>query len=422
MPFPAPSIPHLTPLIHLSQTHALPIYVVGGALRDTLLQRPCHDIDLITPGDPTSIAQAFAKQQAGHWFRLDQQRLYSRVILKQRDTILQYDFAPFRAETLHDDLRLRDFTINAIACPLDDLSGWIDPFGGQADLKNHLLRECSPQSFPDDPLRMLKGMRHCAQLELSVEEVTWQHCQQHAPQLARVAGERIRQELALLLAQASPQRAVHWFHQSGLAQAINLPEIAQELFLPHSDQEQLRRIFPQAAKAYNQYLCDEFTLGSFAKLCHYISQLNIDIYKMDEVLSGLKMSRKATRLMSFFHHLQRVDAAILHHQATSDRVRLLWLENLNAPLPDALLLLAVMERRGVMQSCWQRLYALCDQLLINGCVRPLVEGKRLKELYPEASGKSLGKMLHRLRQAELKGKVSTPQQAENYLIQWCESH
>nr|WP_320050839.1 hypothetical protein [uncultured Desulfuromonas sp.] len=422
MPFPAPSIAHLASLHHLSQTHALPIYVVGGALRDTLLQRPCHDIDLITPGDPTSIAQAFAQQQAGHWFWLDQKRLYSRVILKQRDTILQYDFAPFRAETLHDDLRLRDFTINAIACPLDDLSGWIDPFGGQADLENRLLRECSPQSFSDDPLRMLKGLRHCAQFELSVEEVTWQHCQQHAPQLARMAGERIRQELALLFAQASPQRAVHLFHQSGLAQAINLPDMEQELFLPHSDQEQRGRLFPQAATAYNYDLCDEFTLSSFAKLCHYISQLNLDSYKLHEVLSGLKMSRKATRLVTFFHHLQRVDATILHHQTTSDRVRLLWLEDLKAPLPDALLLLAVMERRAVMQTCWQRLYGLCDQLLVNGRVRPLVDGKRLKELFPDAQGKSLGKMLQRLRQAELKGKVDTPQQAENYLIRWCESH
>lgn len=113
---------------------------------------------------------------------------------------------------------------------------------------------------------------------------------------------------------------------------------------------------------------------------------------------------------------------MIHHQITPDRVRLLWLEDLRAPLPEALLLLGVMERREVMLTCWQRLYALCDELLVNGRVRPLVSGARLQELCPNCSGQALGKLLKKLRQAELKGTVATAQEAENYLIQWCESH
>lgn len=422
MSFRTPSIPHLATLQHLSQHHALPIYVVGGALRDALLGHACQDIDLITPGDPTPIAQAFSKQQSGHWFWLDQQRLYSRVIVNEGNTVLQYDFAPFRADTLDEDLRLRDFTINAIACSVDDLTQWVDPLSGQSDLENRLLRECSEQSFSDDPLRMLKGLRHCAQFGLSIDQTTWQHCQNEAPQLVHVAGERIRQELAVLLAQPSPQHALHLFHQSGLAQAVGFPELDNDRNFPSVDRARLRRFFPQAEKAFFHDLCDEFNFDSFVNLCHYFSMLTEDTSKLDELLSRVKMSRKGARLATFVHRFCRADTTMIHHQVTPDRVRLLWLEDLRAPLPEALLLLGVMERREVMLTCWQRLYALCDELLVNGRVRPLVSGARLQELCPDCSGQALGKLLKKLRQAELKGTVATLQQAENYLIQWCESH
>jgi len=422
MPFVAPSIPHLVPLLNLSQKNALPIYVVGGALRDTLLGRTCHDIDLITPGDPTAIAQAFSTHLSGHWFWLDQQRRYSRVIVKKDKTVLQYDFAPLRADTLNEDLRLRDFTINAIACPLDDLTRWIDPLAGQADLENRLLRECSAQSFPADPLRMLKGLRHCAQFDLAIEATTWQHCQMSAPQLAKVAGERIRQELALLFAQPSLRQVLTLFHQSGLSRSLGFPDGNQELSFLQTKQERLTHVFPQAAHSYNQPFCDEFTLASIAKFCFYFMQISIEHHNLLELLSSLKLSRKATRLIVFFHRLARTDSTLLFQQQTTDRMRLLWLEDLNALLPEALLVLGVMERRGAMQVVWHRLYERCDQDLINGRVRLLVSGKRLKELCPDCSGRRLGMLLKKLHTAELKGKVSTPQQAENYLIQWCESH
>nr|WP_320116283.1 hypothetical protein [uncultured Desulfuromonas sp.] len=422
MSFPAPFIPHLAPLQQLSQTHALPIYVVGGVLRDTLLQRPCHDIDLITPGDPTAIAQAFSKHLNGHWFWLDQQRLYSRVIFKENAATMQYDFAPFRAETLGDDLHLRDFTINAIACPLDDLTLWIDPLNGTADLENRLLRECSGQSFPDDPLRMLKGLRHCAQFDLTIDETTWQHYQDMAPHLSQMSGERIRQELALLFAQTPLQKTLLLFHQSGLAQSIGLPSKMNDNPSLQITHEQLSHVFPQAAHEFNQSLCDEFTLKALAQFCCYLAVLNIDIHKLLELLSALKISRKGTRLVAFFHRLLRTDSKILHQQETTDRMRLLWLEDLQAPLPDALLLLGVMERRAALKSSWHGLYACCDQVLLNGRVRPLVTGKRLKEICPDLPGQELGNLLRMLRIIELKGKITTPQQAEDYLIRWCESH
>jgi tRNA nucleotidyltransferase/poly(A) polymerase len=422
MTYPVPSIPCLTTLKELSNTYALPIYLVGGALRDTLLQHPCRDFDLITPGDPTPIAQKLAKRQSGHWFWLDRQRLYSRVILKSDETTLQYDFAPFRADTLPDDLRLRDFTINAMACALDGLDQWVDPLAGKQDLENRLLRECSPQSFPDDPLRMLKGIRHCAQFELSVEDTTWRHCQKYAAQLSQVAGERIRQELALLFAQNSLLAALRLFHQSGLPQALGLPDMTLEPALPPIDHGYLSHVFPQAACRFDQGLCDEFTLKSMSNFCRYIGGLKADFYKIDELLAALKLSRKGTLLVAFFHRLLRTDSKILHQQETTDRMRLLWLEDLHAPLPEALLMLGVVERRAAMQSCWRRLYEQCDALLANGRVRPLVSGTRLKELCPDLPGQELGNVLRMLRLIELKGKIATAQQAEDYLIQWCESH
>ena len=90
-------------------------YLVGGAIRDLLLGRPISDLDLISPGNPTELAKKFASLVGGHWFWLDQEHQQSRVVLKQNEPNTTFDFAPFRAPDLKNDLLDRDFTINAIA-------------------------------------------------------------------------------------------------------------------------------------------------------------------------------------------------------------------------------------------------------------------------------------------------------------------
>ncbi|HKK02242.1 MAG TPA: hypothetical protein VJ955_08745, partial [Desulfuromonadales bacterium] len=99
-------IPELIRLLPADQ----PCYLVGGALRDWLLGRSAADFDFTTPDDPTPLAKRWADATGGRWFMLDDERAYSRVVLRSATGILTYDFAPFRAADLLADLALRDFT------------------------------------------------------------------------------------------------------------------------------------------------------------------------------------------------------------------------------------------------------------------------------------------------------------------------
>ena len=179
------------------------VYVVGGAVRDALIGVPVHDVDLIFPEDPTALAKSFAKTHGGHWFWLDEERNQSRVVFKNGEMYPVFDFALFRASSLDLDLLDRDFTINAIALCLSadfTTTPLIDPACGLEDLQNDLLRMVSKNAFTNDPLRMVKGVRHATALDLHIEENTLGCMQAQVTELYRVAPERIRQEVWKTLA------------------------------------------------------------------------------------------------------------------------------------------------------------------------------------------------------------------------------
>lgn len=175
------------------------LYLVGGAVRDLLLGRSAVDFDFTSEHDPTPLARTFATRCEGHWFWLDEQRRQSRVVIADGT----FDFAPWRAPTLAEDLAARDFTINAIAIDLTDFPSnqlLIDPLGGREDLAGRVLRCAGPNVLQADPLRVLKGIRHATELELSIEPATLQALQAAAVQLTTKAPERLRVEIWRILA------------------------------------------------------------------------------------------------------------------------------------------------------------------------------------------------------------------------------
>ena len=170
-------------------------YIVGGAVRDALIGASVTDVDLVTATDPTPLAKNFARQIGGSWFWLDESRLQSRVVVNNDENCPDYDFAQFRAPTLGQDLLDRDFTINSIAFPLLAEERLIDPLCGLDDLQKGVLRMVSGKSLTDDPLRILKGIRHATVLGLDVEAETLRCMQRDVTGLYHVSPERIRQEV-----------------------------------------------------------------------------------------------------------------------------------------------------------------------------------------------------------------------------------
>ena len=163
-------------------------WIVGGAVRDELLGRPLLDLD-IACREPEAAARRFG----GPVFPLSERHGAWRVALDGGRTV---DFTPLQ-DGIEDDLSTRDFTINAIARPLDG-GDPVDPFGGRADLDRRVLRAVAPTIFQDDPLRLLRAVRLEDELGFRLDAETERLIREHASLVDRPAGERIFAELVRL--------------------------------------------------------------------------------------------------------------------------------------------------------------------------------------------------------------------------------
>ncbi|NPA31441.1 MAG: CCA tRNA nucleotidyltransferase, partial [Chloroflexi bacterium] len=178
-----------------------PLHLVGGAVRDWLLQRPLKDLDFALPAGAIPFARQVARRLDGAFFVLDAARDVARVILPAAPgrTVQVLDFAAYRGPDLEDDLRLRDFTVNALALDPQQPQNLVDPTGGLRDLKDRLLRLVYPRALQDDPLRVLRAVRLAVTLEFRLSPETRAALPQAAPLLDTVAAERRSEELFRIL-------------------------------------------------------------------------------------------------------------------------------------------------------------------------------------------------------------------------------
>jgi poly(A) polymerase len=200
----------------------IPAWLVGGAVRDSLLGRSTSDLDLVLEGDVGAAARRLARAVRGPVFELSDAFGSWRVIA--RDRSWHADLSPLRGGSLHADLALRDFTVNAIAQPLDG-GERVDPHGGAADLAARRLRAVGPNALSDDPLRTLRLVRLAAELDLEPDRATCDLARAQAPRVAEVAQERVFAELKRILADAGVVRSLRRMDELGLTASI-LPELA----------------------------------------------------------------------------------------------------------------------------------------------------------------------------------------------------
>jgi tRNA nucleotidyltransferase/poly(A) polymerase len=208
------------------QAQRVPCWVVGGTVRDALLRRPSHDLDLAVPSDAVRLAKHLADALGAAFFPLDAARDVGRAVLTEPDGSQTYvDVAALRGPTLADDLRLRDFTLNALALDIQaSAASVIDVTGGLADLQRRILRVANEYSFRDDPLRTLRGVRLALAFDLTWDAPSLALARRHASALAQVAAERVREELNRAFVYSRADLALHQLDDIG-ALAIVLPEI-----------------------------------------------------------------------------------------------------------------------------------------------------------------------------------------------------
>lgn len=193
-------------------------YLVGGAVRDALLGRSVAgplDLDFVLPIAAVETARTLAQRHRAGFVLLDGDRGIARVVFANGDTA---DFAQQIGPDLTADLQRRDYTLNAIAYH-PHRGQLIDPLGGTAAIARGLLHMVHPDNLRDDPLRLLRGYRQCAQLGFAIAPDTAPWLQTFAPHLATVAGERVQAELNTLLSVPNGDRWLRRAWQDGQFQA-----------------------------------------------------------------------------------------------------------------------------------------------------------------------------------------------------------
>jgi poly(A) polymerase len=224
-----------------AQKLGMETYLIGGFVRDKLLNRPTKDADIVCVGDgivlATETAQLFQPVPVVNYFKN-----FGTAQIKIGDGF-DIEFVGARKEsyqrhsrkpevepgTLKDDQDRRDFTINALAISLnkEDHGKLIDPFNGMEDLENGIIRTpMQPdRTFSDDPLRMMRGIRFASQLGFVIEEKTWQGIKENAERIHIISQERITDELNKIVLSKKPSVGFDLLYKSGLLQLIFPPMV-----------------------------------------------------------------------------------------------------------------------------------------------------------------------------------------------------
>ena len=199
-------------------------YLVGGSVRDALLERHSDylDLDFVMPEGAVETAATIARHYRAGFVLLDAERQIARVVFPQGTA----DFAQQVGDSLEEDLKRRDFTMNAIAYNPHTLE-LFDPLQGCLDLERCTLRMISAENLAEDPLRLLRAYRQAAQLNFAIDPATETALGQLAPLLKDIAAERVQSELNYLLSSSRGTQKIAAAWDAGLL-ADWLPHITPE--------------------------------------------------------------------------------------------------------------------------------------------------------------------------------------------------
>ena len=206
-------------------------YLVGGTVRDLLLDRETRDIDVAVTTDASSVGHWLASSLAGRLVALDETRDIWRVVIPNGERVWSVDITSNGGDLL-EDLGRRDFTIDALAAPIADGGAGslgtnvIDYFGGRADLASGVIRSVRPSVFKEDPARLLRAPRLAAQLQMEIVEETVSQIQRDAHLVTTIAGERVRDEFLKLLAEPCAAYSLRRLDDLGLLCRV-IPELEE---------------------------------------------------------------------------------------------------------------------------------------------------------------------------------------------------
>lgn len=319
------------PVLQKIETAGYEAYFVGGCVRDTILGDPIHDIDIATSAYPSEIKAIFKRTvdtgiQHGTVMILDHGTGYETTTFRTESGYQDYrrpDKVTF-VHSLKDDLKRRDFTINALAMKEDGTV--IDLFNGLSDLQNQIIKAVGnpEERFHEDALRMMRAVRFASKLDFNIEDATLKGITDNGELLTKIAVERIEVEFSKLLLGLNPPKGLQYFIDTNLYQycpnLINYKDALQKLADAHNWSIIKNKQQAWSVLIYALQLTDRGQITSFMKqwklpndLINHVQKVIklVDIIKQDHVdnlalfEAGMDAVKSAVIVAKFFgwpHH------------------------------------------------------------------------------------------------------------------------
>lgn len=372
-------------------------YFVGGCVRDWLLHRTVHDIDICTNAHPGDVMTIFpdhvltglkhgtvSVKLEGLFFEVTTYRTEGKYEDYRRPSTVQF------VSELRLDLQRRDFTINAMA--MDRNRRLHDPFDGQEDLKKKQIRAVGEavERFQEDALRLLRAVRFAAQLSFDIESKTMAAMKQTAPLLAHIAVERVREEVNKMLASAAPQWGCQLLCEAGLF--VSTP-LLERLFQHGSQQAwRLSHVQDLVQKWALLFYAAEFTLSEVKQVATHLKMSKRESESLLTLLGWLEKIRPDWDIPKDIEWRTLIlDAGLATSQEVNSLLLAIWWQ----------------QRQQVDTRALHRAY---DSLPVKNAKELAVTGFDLQAALKKHKGEWIGRVLvSLLHQTAFEGLPNTPE-------------
>ncbi len=458
-------------LHQLSKEKKVKVYLVGGALRNLYLAAPFEpDIDLVLDRGINAFPEAVAARLGGRAFVLDKETKAARVIVRKGHKTYTLDFSPMAGRDIAEDLKKRDFTVNATAVEVSSIFEGpelkvIDPSGGLADAARKVLAATNKRVFQEDPLRCMRAVRLSLQYGFAISPGTLVLLKAGARLFHKTSVERIRDELLRIFSCGNAARGLKAVFNTGIADAA-LPEAGEwaglkgydllthslktlveaEVLLSNLDAE-----FPLHAGRLARHFSSSIggvKRGVFLKLCaffhdigkpsamtrehgrlRFIGHDSIGASIALEMAKRLRMSRKAAAGLSAAiksHHRVFMFAGLKEKSeggAPHDRAKAHFFRAVGGRLGVDLLFLAVADARATRGGEDPEVKKAAGELLdfyygvfSRKRPQPLLTGAEVMRLFGVSQGPLVGEILAGISEAIESGAVTNRKEAVGYVF------
>ncbi|MFC1992965.1 CCA tRNA nucleotidyltransferase [Chloroflexota bacterium] len=378
------------------------LYLVGGVVRDLLLERTNLDLDLVVEGNAIELANQLIKTNQGkitthprfNTAKLQWDRWSVDLTTARSETYARPGALPsVTPGSLSSDLFRRDFTINAMAVHLDPgrYGELIDLYGGRDDLEHRLIRMLHEKSFIDDATRIWRALRYEQRLDFHLEPTTIQLLKRDIPMLDTISGDRIRYELECVLQEERPEKILRRTEELGMLQKLH-PALKGNGWLAERFEQSRQLSAP-----------DSPPIG--LSLAIIIYPLTND--EVENLLSRLRLPKSLARTLRDTSHIRSIVKSLADPELPPSGIyRLLHGRSLLAITASSLACDAPVAH--------QRMQLFLSKLRH---IRPALTGNDLKRM-GIAPGPRLRDILTLLQEARLDRKVKTKQDEENLVNKW----